>query len=93
MVDNKKMMSDTTTLTYASKLHALSDMEQIYIHQLAQLCEFFLKDGRSIKDVDLQLIKFFETDDSLIPIQAFELLFGIYRHKPAGIYDFENLLS
>jgi len=74
--------ADALSITYTSQLHVVGDLTEIYIHQLTMLCDILLTAGTKSPDIDSKIISFFESD--VIPLNAFELLFGIYRNTATG---------
>ena len=72
-------------LTYVSNVEKYNALSQIYMHQLSKLCALVIKSGVAKSEVDNCLSSLFDPDiASDIPVEAFELLFGIYRYASCG---------
>lgn len=81
MVDGK--LAGSSQLKFVSDVEKYSALSQIYVHQLSQLCGLLAKHKVPTADVDNCLSGIFDPDssvESVIPIEAFELMFGIYRY-------------
>lgn|SRR6218665_518452 len=76
----------TCSLCYESSCELVSDMMQLYIHAMNHLFSMVLsKSLMSNAELDAFLFKIFGEDEPKdIRPQAFEELFGIYRHSPGS---------
>lgn len=82
LVDGK--LAGTRQLKYASNVEKYNSLTQMYVHQLSSLCSLLTDRKISSSEIDNCLANIFDPEssaDAAVPIEAFELLFGIYRYS------------
>ncbi|ESN96279.1 hypothetical protein HELRODRAFT_163326 [Helobdella robusta] len=93
-VNGNEVNLDQQIISFVSPAQDINIVSQIYITLMNKVIEVALTNGTSRSMLDCELMKVFSIESDTTPVQAFEMLFGVFQatSDDTSDYQFPSLL-